>query len=131
LQLLEEELTHAIIGGFYAVYNRLGYGFREYIYSVALERELMRRGLHVAREVRFPVYYRGEFLAWEQADMLVEDRVVVENKSRRRLHQSDYLQLKSYLRSSKLQVGLLLDYGVKARFYRAIGTQMGGSETAS
>src|ERR1700750_1063911 len=71
-----ESLIREIIGGFFEVYNRLGYGFREHIYSLALERELARRGLHVAREVQVPIYYRGEFLANERADLLVEDRVV-------------------------------------------------------
>ncbi len=126
--LHEEALTHQIIGAFYAVYNRLGFGFREHIYSLALERELIRRGLRVAREVQFAVFYRGEFLANERGDLLVEDRVIIENKSRRKLRMSDYTQLKSYLRSSRLKVGLLFHYGVKPRFYRAIGSSMAGTD---
>jgi GxxExxY protein len=123
-----DEITHEIIGAFYEVYNRLGYGFREYIYSLALERELRRRGLRVAREVQFPICYRNEFLANERADLLVEDRVVLENKSRRRTRRADFVQLRSYLRSSRLEVGYLLHYGINPRFYRASGGAMRGSE---
>jgi GxxExxY protein len=126
--LEEEALTHSIIGAFFEVYNRLGYGFREHIYSLALERELLQRGHRVAREVWFPVFYRGERLAHERADIVVDDRVVVENKARRRLRRSDYVQLRSYLRSSYLNVGLLFHYGIEPKFFRAIATGMGGSE---
>ena len=50
-QLLEEQLTHAVIGAFYEVYNTLGYGFLEQVYLAALERELRARGHAVGREV--------------------------------------------------------------------------------
>lgn len=58
--LLYEKLTHSVIGAFYEVYNRLGFGFFEQIYMNALERELRARGHQVAREVWVTVYYKGE-----------------------------------------------------------------------
>ena len=49
--LIEEKLTHSILGAFFEVYNELGYGFLEHLYVLALERELIARGHHVDREV--------------------------------------------------------------------------------
>ncbi len=62
--LLEEALTHSVIGAFYDVHRELGFGFREYLYALALERDLVSRGHRVDREVAVMVYYRGEPLTW-------------------------------------------------------------------
>ena len=58
LELLEAEITRDVIGAFYDVYNILGFGFLEFVYSLALERELLRRGRTVGRDVSVPVTYR-------------------------------------------------------------------------
>ena len=60
---MEGPITHSVIGGFLAVHDALGFGFREFIYSLALEKELTVRGHRVEREVAVVVYYRGELLA--------------------------------------------------------------------
>jgi GxxExxY protein len=59
VELLEAELTSAILQAFYDVYNELGYGFREHVYALALERELIARGHRVSREYRAVIYYKG------------------------------------------------------------------------
>jgi GxxExxY protein len=118
--LLEERLTHSVIGAFYAVYRTLGFGYREYIYALALERELVAQGHRVAREVAVMVYYRGEPLARQTLDMIVEDKLIVEIKATERLHPSGTLQLFSYLCTTNLEVGLLLHFGREPRFHRVI-----------
>jgi GxxExxY protein len=118
--LLEEDLTKRIIGAFYAVHRGLGFGYREFIYSLALERELIARGLRVEREVGVMVYYRGEPLVRQTFDMLVEEKVIVENKSIERLLEENHAQLFGYLCATTLEVGLLLHFGRKAKFYRSI-----------
>jgi GxxExxY protein len=70
-----------VIRAFYEVYNTLGFGFREYLYSMALERELIARGHRVAREVPVVIYYKGEELGREKMDMVVDETLVVEVKS--------------------------------------------------
>jgi GxxExxY protein len=77
--LVQEETTEAIIGAFYEVYNTLGFGFLEHIYVMALERELIARGRHVAREVAVRVMYKGEQLSAQRLDMIVDGKVIVEN----------------------------------------------------
>jgi GxxExxY protein len=58
--LLERNTTSAIIGAFYEVYNRLGFGFLELVYSLALEQELLERGHKVHREVMINIVYKGK-----------------------------------------------------------------------
>ena len=116
--LAEEELTRLIIGAFYRVYNKLGYGFLEHVYAVALERELLRLGLRVAREYSVRVYYDGEELCQQRLDFVVNERVVIEIKSTTELHRAALRQVRSYLKASSLEVGLLLHFGPEAKFYR-------------
>jgi GxxExxY protein len=118
--LLEEELTKRIIGAFYTVHRTLGFGYREFIYSLALERELIAMGLRVEREVAVMVYYRGEPLVRQTFDMLVEGKVIVENKSIERLLEENHAQLFGYLCATTVEVGLLLHFRRKAKFYRSI-----------
>jgi GxxExxY protein len=118
--LIYEELTRSIIGAFYEVYNILGFGFLEHIYKMALERELRARGHHVAREVGVRVMYKGEELSHQRLDMIVDGKIVVEIKSTVDLHKSARRQVYNYLKSTNLEVGLLLHFGPKAAFYREI-----------
>jgi GxxExxY protein len=119
-ELLEERLTHSVIGAFYEVYNTLGYGFVEYLYLAALERELAARGHYVAREVTVHVRYKGAELGTQRIDMIVDEKVVVEAKSTEQLHRSASRQVYNYLRATNLEVGLLLHFGPEPNFQRLI-----------
>jgi len=130
-RLIHERTTRSIIGGFYEVYNTLGFGFREHIYSTALERELRARGHEVAREVWVTVYYKGELLGRQRIDMIVDDKVIVENKADYRLRYGVRSQLYNYLHATDLQVGLLLHYGPRPKFYRMVCTDNGRSSAPS
>ena len=66
------------------------------------------------------VYYRGAPLTWQTLDMIVDERLIVENKSTEILHPSATLQLFSYLSATKLEVGLLLHFGREPKSYRVI-----------
>jgi|SRR5687768_12973844 len=120
--LLERRTTAGVIGAFYEVYNRLGYGFLEHVYSLALERELVERGHSVAREVIVTIYYKGKPLTRQRLDMVVDDKVVVENKSTYVLPSSTRTQILNYLKASTLEVGLILHFGPAAEFYRIVQT---------
>jgi GxxExxY protein len=119
-QLIEETLTRSVIGAFFEVYNTLGFGFLEHLYVMALERELLARGHHVAREVWVRVTYKGEDLGIQRVDMIVDDTLVVETKASLKLPESASRQLYNYLRATNLEVGLLFHFGTKARFHREI-----------
>ena len=119
-QLLERELTGSILDSFRDVHRELGFGYREYLYALALERDLVAKGHRVDREVAVMVYYRGEPLARQTLDMIVDRKVIVENKATEQLHPAAQLQLFSYLCATDMEVGLLLHFGREAKFQRVI-----------
>jgi GxxExxY protein len=119
-ELIEERLTHSVIGAFFDVYNTLGFGFLEHVYLMALERELIARKHRVARQVGVRVFYKGDAIAEQRLDMIVDEKLVVEAKSTHELHRSANRQVYNYLRATNLEVGLLLHFGPEAHFYRVI-----------
>jgi GxxExxY protein len=118
--LFEEKLTRSVIGVFFDLHWSLGFGFREHIYALALERDLIAKGHRVAREVAVMVYHRGEPLSWQVLDMIVDGKLVIETKATEQLHPSAKRQLFSYLSATTLEVGLLLHFGYTAKFHRVI-----------
>ena len=120
IDLIEKEITGDIIGAFFEVYNTLGYGFPEFVYSLAMERELVRKGHQVAREVSVPIFYKGELLTNLRADMIVDGKVVVENKTGPVLPMTTRLQALSYVKSTHLEGGFVLYFGPEATFFRVV-----------
>jgi GxxExxY protein len=118
LPLLERELTHEIIGAFYTCYNELGYGFLESVYRHALSTELRARELRAVEEVPIEVLYRGVSVGVFRADLVINERVIIEVKSTSVLGPTDKRQLLNYLRATELEVGLLLHFGPEPKFYR-------------
>lgn len=116
--LEEGELTHGIIGAFFYVYNTLHHGFLESIYAVALERVLTRTGHIVDREIRVPVWFEKQIIGYHRLDMLVDRKVVIEIKATDRLSDHAERQLRSYLKATKLDVGLILHFGIKPGVHR-------------
>ena len=122
----EKDLTEAIIGSFFLVYNKLGYGFLESVYAAALERVLTRAGHRVDREARVSVRLDDEIIAHQRIDMIVDDRVVVEIKAAEVLPKIAQPQLLNYLRATNLEVGLLLHFAPEgARIHRCAASHRG------
>ena len=116
----EEKLTYSIIGGFFDVYNGMGYGLLEHLYVMALEGELRDRGHEVAREVAVPIRFKGRMLGFQRFDMVVDGKVIVEAKSTALLPKIATRQLYNYLKVSPFETGLLLHFGPKPDFHRVI-----------
>lgn len=116
--MIHEELTYAVIGAFFEVYNALGYGFLENVYMNALELELRWRGHRVAREVWITVMYKGFEVGKQRIDMLVDQVLVVEGKSSYKLPERATRQLYNYVCAMKVDVGLLLHFGPDPQFFR-------------
>jgi len=116
------ELTHSIIGGFFEVYNYMGYGLLETVYGPALRRELEAQGLFVDREVWIDVLYKGASIAKQRIDMIVNHSVIVEIKATENVPSFARRQLLNYLRATRLELGLLLHFGPEPKVYRLINT---------
>lgn len=119
-KLLEDALSGDIIGSFFEVYKELGFGFLEHVHSSGMERELTVRGHTVRRELSVRVFYKGEALCTQRLDMLVDDKIIVEVKSTSALPARSQRQLRNYLRSTSIEVGLLLHFGPEPKFYREV-----------
>ena len=118
--LLHKEITSKIINAFYKVYNTLGYGFLEKVYENALVLELEKQGLKVQKQVPIQVYYEGKIVGKYFADLLVADAVIVELKAAEQLITAHETQLINYLKATKIEVGLLLNFGKEAKYKRRI-----------
>lgn len=114
------DLTEKIIGAFFTVYGRLGYGFSEKVYENALVLELRKLGLEVEQQKRITVYYDGQVVGEYLADIVVEGIVIVELKAVRQLSKEHEAQLLNYLKATMVEVGLLLNFGPKAEFKRKV-----------
>lgn len=118
--LLHGDVTDGILGAFYFVGGKLGYGFLETVYHAAMHLELVDRGLEVRSNVHLPVRYKGRVVGDFKADMIVEGKVLVETKAMRAIDASAEAQLMNYLRASELEVGLILNFGPRLEFRRRI-----------
>ena len=106
-----EDLTEKIIGVFYAVYNELGHGFLESVYEHAMAIALREAGFQVVQQAPISVHFRGQTIGEFRADLLVNDEVIVELKAARAIEKAHEAQLMNYLRATKIEVGLLMNFG--------------------
>ena len=106
----------------FEVYATLKYGYLESVYEAALEYELLQAGFSVSRQVRIPVFYKGVELKKDfYADMVVNGCILLELKAVSCLNASHERQLVSYLRSTGIKEGMLLNFGnVRRLEWRAI-----------
>jgi GxxExxY protein len=113
-----KEITERIIRIFYRVYGKLGYGFLEKVYENAMMLELRKEGIPAVAQSPIRVLYEGEVMDEYFADILAADKVIVEIKAANCLVEENEAQLLNYLKGTKIEVGLLLNFGVKPEVRR-------------
>ena len=106
----EDELTFKIRGCVYEVFRVLGAGFLAQVYQLALLQELEAKGLRAEGQRALEVTYKGKRVGLYVADILVEDRVVLELKAVQSLTKAHEAQLLNYLKASGKRVGLLVNF---------------------
>lgn len=120
--MLHSKLTEKIIHAFYKVYNILGYGFLEKVYENALVIELQKMGFFITQQYNIKVYYDEKIVGDYFADIIVDDKIIVELKAAESLREEHKTQLINYLKATDKEVGLLLNFGKTPEFKRAIFT---------
>ncbi|MCL2699442.1 MAG: GxxExxY protein [Defluviitaleaceae bacterium] len=120
--LIHQELTKTIIGCFYKVYNTLGYGFLEHVYENAMVHELSKNQLLTKRQFAIEVYYENIVVGQYFADILVEDKIILELKAVSELNDVHKAQLMNYLKATGKNVGLLMNFGIEAKYHRLVNT---------
>jgi len=109
--LLHEDKTDKIIKTFYDVYNALGYGFLEKVYEAAFVIELSKSGFDVKRQSPIKIHYDGQIIGDYYCDLIIDDLILIEIKSVETLVIAHQKQTINYLKASKYEVALLLNFG--------------------
>ena len=113
-----KELTEKLIQVFYKVYNTLGYGFLEKVYENAYLVELKKARIIGIAQSPIRVFYEGEVVGEYFADILVDNRIILEIKAVKNLVPEHEAQLLNYLKATDIEVGLLLNFGLQPDFRR-------------
>jgi len=116
--MLHEDLTGKILQACFEVSKELGSGFLESVYEKALLVALRQKDLQAAAQVPLLVKFRGIIVGEFYADILVEEKVLVELKAVGVLANEHYAQLLNYLKATALEVGLLVNFGNPKLEYR-------------
>ena len=110
--MTENEIAKVVVDAAYQVHVRLGPGLLEHVYEVVLVHELEKRGLRVVRQQPVPIEYESiRFDEGFRADVMVEEKVILELKSVETVARVHKKQLLTYLRLADKRLGLLINFG--------------------
>ena len=109
--MTENEIATQIVDAAYKIHTTLGPGLLESVYEAVMAEELARRGLRVVRQLAVPVVYENVRLeVGFRADLIVEDKVIIEIKSVEAIAPVHRKQLLTYLRLTNKKLGLLINF---------------------
>ena len=110
--MTENEIAKIVVDAAIKVHRALGPGLLESVYEIILAHELAKRGLKVERQVPIPIEYNGlKFQEGFRADVVVEEKIIVELKSVENIQPVHKKQLLTYLRLTDMRLGLLINFG--------------------
>ena len=124
------DLTGQIIGASHTVHNELGHGFLEKVYQNALMIELRDLGLIVEKESPIKVKYKGHIVGDYFADLLVENKLIVEIKAVKQLTEVHEVQLVNYLKATGIEVGLLINFSKSVEVRRRVFENINNNKSA-
>lgn len=111
MSMLHEEITGKIIKAFYEVYNVMGYGFLERVYENSMMIELEEMGMTVEKQKAIKVYFKKRIVGDYFADILAEEKVIIELKTVSKILPKHESQLLNYLKATDIEIGLILNFG--------------------
>lgn len=114
------QVTDMILQAFYKVHRILGYGFGEKVYQNSMAIELRKLGFQVATKEPIEVFYDGQLVGEYEADLLVNDVVLLELKAVKQIIDEHEAQLLNYLKATRIEVGLVLNFGPTAEIKRRV-----------
>ena len=121
-ELKYQDITGKIIGCAFEVHKFLGNGFQEVIYQRALSWEFEQAGLTFQREISQDIFYKNlqEPIGKRRADFVVENKVLIEMKALKELEDVHLNQVLNYLKTYKLEIGLLINFGSKSLEFKRL-----------
>jgi len=123
--MLYEELTAKVLEACFEVSNTLGIGYIESVYENALFVALLQKGIKVERQVSLKVKFRDVIVGDFKADMIVEEKVLLELKAVESLTKEYYAQLLNYLKTTGIEVGMVINFGNPRLQYRRFDNRFG------
>lgn len=122
-KFLYVDLTEKIIGAAFAVHNALGKGLSEKTYENALVLKLRELGLHVEQQKNLPVFFENKSVGIQRVDIVAEERILVETKAKRDIRKDDIEQVLGYLKNTRYQLALIINFGERVMVKRLILTR--------
>ena len=110
--MTENEIGRIVVDSAIQLHRELGSGLLESVYEVLLAHELESRGLALSRQVSIPITYKGiQFEEGFRADIIIEDKVILELKSVESTQKVHKKQVLTYLKLTNMKLGFLLNFG--------------------
>lgn len=119
---LHSEISKKILKAYYNVYNTLGFGFLEKVYENAMMIELNKLELNCNQQKHIDVFYDDKKVGDYFADIIVENKIIIELKAAETIVDEHEAQLVNYLRATEIEVGLLLNFGKSPQHKRRVLT---------
>ncbi len=109
--MTENEISYKIRGILFEIHKKIGPGLLESVYEEILYTEILSLGMKVKRQVEVPIFWKEKKLIKAfRADLIVEDKVIIELKSVKSLDKVHYKQLATYVKLTSLKLGLLINF---------------------
>lgn len=119
--ILYKDESYKIIGACMKVHSELGAGFLESVYQEALEKQFIKEGIFYEREKLLKIDFDGQQLKKSfKADYVCYDKIIVELKAAIFIHNDNIEQTRNYLKATKLQLGLLVNFGEPSLKYKRV-----------
>lgn len=119
-KILYKDLSYKIVGLAMQVHNKLGFGFSEKVYENSTMILFRREGIQAKQQTPITVYFEGEVVGDYYADILVEDKIILELKSAEEIADAHRSQVLNYLKATGLQLAIILNFGKEGLEYERL-----------
>ena len=123
--MIHAQLTGQILEACFEVSNELGIGFIESVYEKALQVALLQKGISVVRQIPLHVSFRGVMVGDFTADMIIDGKVLLELKAADALSNQHFAQLLNYLKATRIEVGMAINFGTPKIQFRRFDNRFG------
>ena len=119
-KILYKDLSYKIVGLAMQVHNKLGFGFSEKVYENSTMILFRREGIQAKQQTPITVYFEGEVVGDYYADILVEDKIILELESAEEIADAHRSQVLNYLKATGLQLAIILNFGKEGLEYERL-----------
>lgn len=116
--IIYKELSYKIMGTIFDVYNELGHGYQEKYYQKAIALRLHKNGLKFKEQLKSELFFDNKIIGKYFIDFLIEDKIILEIKVGDYFYKKDFAQVRSYLKSKKLELSIIVLFtkmGIKSK----------------